>query len=113
MSTTDVGTVKLFENDKVVLWDFVLQPGEATPCHTHAYDYVWYVIEGATLEVFDAQDRFLHSFEAPTGAVFTLRLEGDDLVRTDDASHRVPATHWARNVGTTPYREILVETKRL
>ena len=30
-----VGSKKLFENDKVIVWDFVLQPGETTPLHQH------------------------------------------------------------------------------
>jgi len=107
-----VGTTKLFENDKIILWEFVLDPGETTPVHTHHHDYVWYVLEGTTLEVFDKDDKYLGKFEAPTGAIFPLRLEGDELVTTDDKGVRAPATHSARNGGTTRYREILVETKR-
>jgi hypothetical protein len=108
----DVGSKKLFENDKVILWEFVLEPGERTPLHKHQHDYVWYVLEGTTLEVFDKDDKFLGSFEAPTGAIFPLRLEGDELVTTDDKGLRAPATHSARNGGATRYREILVETKK-
>ena len=106
-----VGSTKLFENDKIILWEFVLEPGEQTPVHTHLHDYVWYVLEGTTLEVFDAEDKYLGKFEAPTGAIFPLRLEGDELVTTDDKGIRAPATHAARNGGPTRYREILVETK--
>jgi redox-sensitive bicupin YhaK (pirin superfamily) len=108
----DVGSTKLFENDKVILWEFVLEPGEKTPLHTHKHDYVWYVLEGTTLEVFDKDDKSLYSFEAPTGAIFPLCLEGDELVTTDGKGLRAPATHSARNRGPTRYREILVETKK-
>lgn len=111
-SPGEVGSTKLFENDKLILWEFVLEPGEKTPVHTHRHDYVWYVLEGTTLEVFDADDKYLGKFEAPTGAIFPLRLEGDELVTTDDKGLRAPATHAARNGGPTRYREILVETKQ-
>ena len=107
-----VGTTKLFENDDIIMWDFVLEPGARTPCHTHEHDYVWYVIEGTTLEVYDRNDTYLGAFEAPTGAVFPLRLEGDELVTTNGSGLRAPATHSARNAGPTRYREILVESKR-
>ncbi len=111
-TTHSIGSTKLFENDDVIIWDFLLEPGEKTEVHTHLHDYVWYVLEGTTLEVFDKDDNRLGSFESPTGAVFPLRLEGDELVTTDDKGLRAPATHAARNAGPTRYREILVETKR-
>ncbi len=112
MSNSNVGTGKLFENDKIIVWEVRLEPGQALPCHTHVHDYVWYAIEGTTLEVYDENDSYLHSFEAPTGAVFSLRVEGDELVSTTDSSNRVPVTHWAKNVGDGLFHEILVETKK-
>jgi len=108
---SEVGTTKVFENDKIIVWEFTLEPGETTPVHTHKHDYVFYVLDGAPLEVFDADNQALPSFDAHTGAVFALRCEGDDLVSMDDKGIRVPATHSARNAGPTRYREILVETK--
>jgi len=42
------------------------------------------------------------------GESMFIRLEGQELVA---GNLRLPATHSARNVGTTRYREILVETK--
>lgn len=107
----EVGTTKVYENDKVIMWEFVLEPGEQTPLHTHQHDYVFYVLDGAPLQVFDAGGSELGTFDATAGSVFPLRLEGDDLVSTDDQGHRVPATHSARNAGPTRYREILVESK--
>ena len=108
----DVGSRKVFEDDDVIVWEFELGPGETTPCHTHEHDYVWYVLEGTTLEVFDKDNQYLGAFDAPTGAIFPLRLEGDELVTTDDKGIRAPATHAARNGGPTRYREILVESKK-
>lgn len=108
--TGQVGTTKVFENDKIIVWEFVLEPGETTPVHTHRHDYIFYVLDGAPLEVFDAAGAPLGELDAHTGAVFALKVEGDDLV-TLDGKHRVPVTHSARNAGPTRYREILVESK--
>lgn len=108
---SEVGTTKIFENDKVIMWEFVLEAGAETPLHTHEHDYVFYVLEGAPLQVFAADGKDLGTFDATTGAVFPLVMDGDELVSTDDKGHRVPATHKARNMGTTRYREILVESK--
>ena len=55
--------------------------------------------------------RDLGTIDAKAGSVFALRVEGDELVGVDDPRLRVPCTHAAKNVGSTRYREILVETK--
>jgi redox-sensitive bicupin YhaK (pirin superfamily) len=107
-----VGTAKVYEDERVIVWELGLAPGESTPVHTHRHDYVFYVLEGATLEVLDGAGRFLHRNEAKAGAAFAFRLEGDNLVSTDGRGMRLPATHAARNAGTTRFREILIETKR-
>lgn len=106
-----VGTTKVFENDKIIVWEFVLEPGETTPMHTHEHDYIFYVLDGAPLQVFDVAGKDLGTLDAKTGSVFVLRMDGDDLVGVHDPSVRVPAEHAAKNVGPTRYREILVETK--
>ena len=46
-----IGTAELFENERVKVWDFVLEPGEAVPLHTHRRDHVIIVLEGSDLEV--------------------------------------------------------------
>jgi len=51
-----------------VLWEFELEPGAKTPCHTHEHDYLFYVLQGTRLEVFDAADEYLGAFDSPTGA---------------------------------------------
>ena len=107
-----VGTSKIFEDDRIILWEFVLEPGERTEVHTHEHDYLFYVLEGSRLEVFDEKGGPLGAFTANTGDVFPLRCEGGELVSTNGRGLRVPATHSARNAGATRYREVLVETKR-
>jgi redox-sensitive bicupin YhaK (pirin superfamily) len=107
----EVGTTKLFEDDRIILWEFLLEPGEQTPCHTHHHDYLFYVLEGSKVGVFDQEGAPLFSFEAREGDVFPLKCEGGELISADDKGLRVPATHSARNEGTRRYREILVEKK--
>ena len=106
-----VGTQVVFEDEKIKVWEFTLKPGERTPLQTHEMEYVFYVIDGTTLEVFDADDHPLTPLELADGDVVPLRMEGDELVVIGDESIRVPATHWARNAGPTRYREILNEKK--
>ena len=106
-----VGSNVVFEDDKIKVWEFSLEPGEQTPVHTHELEYIFYVINGTTLEVFDAENNPLQPLELNDGDVVPLRLEGDELVVIGDESVRVPATHSARNAGPTLYREILIEKK--
>ncbi|MFT3801905.1 MAG: hypothetical protein QM766_11860 [Burkholderiaceae bacterium] len=108
-----VGSEKVFENDQVIVWNFELKPGEETEIHTHEHAYMWYSIQGAPLQVFDADGNDLGTLEVPTGAVYSLKLEDGYLEVLSEINKgvKVPATHKARNAGTTPYREILVEYK--
>ena len=105
---SEIATKKVFDNDKIAVWEMVLEPGESTGIHTHSHDYVLYVIEGSTAEVTDKEGNSLGKLEMKAGDTMFLRLEGQELIAGD---LRFPATHNARNVGRTRYREILVETK--
>jgi hypothetical protein len=108
----DVGTSKVFENDRIMIWEFVIEPGERTPCHTHRHDYVFYVLDGSKLELFDEKDTPLFAFDFNTGGTFALKCEGGELTSSDGKGLRAPATHSTCNRGTSRYREILVEMKK-
>jgi hypothetical protein len=103
-----VGTKKVFENDKVIVWEMTLEPGESTGLHTHDNEYFFQVISGSTLETISSDGDSLGEFDFPTGSTHYLTLEGDELVYGD---LRVPAKHDAKNVGASRYYEILVELK--
>lgn len=90
----EVGTKLIFENERVRVWEFTVQPGEEVPRHSHRLDYFFYPIEGGTLEVTRASGVTRATLEA--GKVYY--REGGD-------------THAARNVGATRYHEVLVELK--
>lgn len=108
-----LGTEKVFENDKVVVWNFELAPGAETEMHTHERSYMWYAVQGTTLKVIDENENDIGDLEVPTGAVFSLKVEGDEIEVLSEPGKgmRVPARHKARNVGPTAYREVLVEYK--
>ena len=41
-----VGTQKVFENERVIVWHLDLEPGEQGERHTHHLDYVVKVVSG-------------------------------------------------------------------
>jgi len=109
----NVGSKVVFENEVVRVWDFVLMPGEETPMHKHEKSYMWYAIHGGPLDCEDADGNDLGIFDVPTGGIFNIKCDGDQLeVLSDNAKGTLfPATHKAKNAGDTPYREILIEFK--
>ena len=94
-----IGTAELFENERVKVWDFVLEPGEAVPMHTHHRDHVIVVIEGGDLEVEYADGR-RQAYSPRPGDVHFGRVDGAGA-----------DTHDARNVGATRYRNLIIELK--
>jgi hypothetical protein len=74
---------------------------------------MWYAISGAPLQVFDENGKDLGTLEVPTGAIYSLKLDNGflEVLSQPGKGMRVPARHKARNVGPTPYREVLVEYK--
>ena len=94
-----IGTAEVFENERIKIWDFILEPGAAIPMHTHRRDHVIVVVDGGRLEVTYGDGR-RQLYEPKAGDTFFGRAEGG------------PAdTHDARNVGTTRYRNMIVELK--
>ena len=104
----DVATTKLLENEKVTVWEMVLEPGESTGVHTHEHSYIIQVLEGSTLEATDADGNSAGSLELNEGETYWVPVENGEVVLGD---LRAPATHNAKNVGANRYREILVEVK--
>lgn len=105
---SDIATRKLFENDRVVMWELALEQGESSGLHTHQRDYVFQVLSGSTLETTDKQGVSLGDIDLDTGSTHYLTLDGNELIYGEA---RLPATHEVRNVGPNRYYEILVELK--
>jgi hypothetical protein len=104
----DIATKKIFENETTAVWELVLEPGQISGLHTHSNSYVFYVLEGATVEVTDKEGKSCGALTMEPGFTLFFKLEGKELVAGD---FRIPLTHSARNIGATRFREILVETK--
>ena len=104
----DVATTKILENDKIAVWEMVLDPGQETGIHTHKSSYMLYVIEGSSIDTLDTEGNSLVVVDAKPGHTVYFELVGDELVVGD---MKFPATHGAKNVGNTRYREVLVEIK--
>ena len=108
---TGIGTRKVFENENIAVWELFLGPGEHIDTHTHKHDYVFYVFEGAPLEIYDANGNTIDTVKLASGDVRSFHVKGNQLIPSNGGTP-IPATHSARNVGHTNYREVLFEYKR-
>ena len=106
-----VGTRKVYEDDRVIVWHLDLEPGEQGERHTHKLDYVVRVISGSTLEVRGPAGEFLEVVELEAGGTVRFQVQGDQIVSDRPGYPAVPATHSARNVGDSTFREVLIEFK--
>ena len=106
-----VGTKKVFEDDRVIVWHLDLEPGEQGDRHTHRLDYVVRVVAGSTLEVSGPSGEFLDTVELESGGAVAFRVVGDQIISDRPGYPTVPATHSARNVGKTTFKEVLIEFK--
>ena len=106
-----VGTQKVFENDRVIVWHLDLEPGQQGERHTHQLDYVVRILSGSTLEVFGPDAELLDTVELESGGAVSFRVDGDQIVSDRPGYPVVPATHSARNVGANTFREVLIEFK--
>ena len=68
-----VGTRKVYENDKVSIWEFFLEPGETLERHTHQRDYLFYVIEGSEVEISNAEGSKVMNLRS--GETYEFRIE--------------------------------------
>jgi quercetin dioxygenase-like cupin family protein len=92
-----VGTELLFENDRIRVWDLVLEPGQELSRHHHESDYVFVVLTPGRFTVLQ-QDGDSETMECENGLVEYTEV-GPGIV------------HGLRNSGQQRYREIIVELK--
>jgi hypothetical protein len=92
-----VATRMIYENDDVKVWEMDVAAGERFPHHHHALEYLFYVTAPAVLTVsrhgvepynIDARERALYTYPGNKSETFI-------------------------NNGPGPYREVLVELKRM
>jgi hypothetical protein len=122
----------IYDDANVRIWNFTLSPGEMTSMHSHDHDYYFVAIQPTQLEVWGEDGSRLFDFraEGTLGKNVWLclcivdivlmknhwagfRVEGDFLVPTNvELPFPVPRVHAAKNIGPTPYYELLFETKK-
>jgi predicted metal-dependent enzyme (double-stranded beta helix superfamily) len=106
-----VGTQRVFEDERVIVWHLDLEPGEQSEQHTHELDCVVRVFSGSKVEVFGPQGESLYTVDRKAGEVVSLRMDGDQLVSESEGT-AVPATHSVKNIGANTFREVLIEFKQ-
>jgi hypothetical protein len=104
----DVATSKLLENDKIIVWELVLEPGESTGVHTHQLDYMVHVIEGSTLRATDGNGENASDVPLADNDTFYFSISGGIA---EGGELQTTTTHDAKNIGPGRYREIMVEIK--
>lgn len=97
----DVATRVLFENDRVRVWEMVLDPGERSARHRHDLDYLLVFLEGDRVAVeadpgSEGPYRESFTFDVPVGRCHFIERGGIET---------------AVNAGARRYREILIELK--
>lgn len=92
-----VGSRVLFENDRVRVWELEAAPGEVFPMHHHSLDYVTVALTEGDVEVREANGE-VRGGHREVGDIRVAAV-GDGEV------------HELRNVGTTVYRNRIVELK--
>jgi beta-alanine degradation protein BauB len=97
----DVGTRLVWENERVRIWEMVLEPGERSAVHEHTLDYLLVPLAG---------DRIGVEVEPDSAGAF--RESGDFVVPVGKATFVARGgVETAVNTGRDTYREILVELK--
>lgn len=93
----EVGTTMWFENDRIRVWEILLQPGERGAFHSHVTNYFWTVVEGS---------RGLQRFADGTFVVRDYLVgETKYLEHTPEAA----LIHDLENVGDSQLRFVTVE----
>ncbi|MGZ6887162.1 MAG: cupin [Acidimicrobiia bacterium] len=96
-----IGTALLFENDRVRIWEVRLEPGERGAVHRHDLDHVLVQISGDRVAVESEPDS-----PTPWGPYFEAPIRPGDFSYMSRGGIET-----AYNVGSEPYREIIVELK--
>jgi predicted metal-dependent enzyme (double-stranded beta helix superfamily) len=91
----NVATRLLLENDRVKVWEMLLEPGESSDLHQHTMDYVLCILEGESIDADPPNGNTFHARVEP-GQVFFIKSGG---------------TERAVNRSGTRFREIVVELK--
>jgi hypothetical protein len=97
----DVATRVLYEDERVRIWELVLEPGEESQPHEHKLDHILVMIEG------DRIAGVPHALSTGPSANY---IEAEITPGLFHVGRR-GGVEIARNIGETRFREILIELK--
>jgi predicted metal-dependent enzyme (double-stranded beta helix superfamily) len=90
--------IVVFENDQIKAMSLTLEPGQATPEHTHQVDEIVVCLESSRIRITKAgPDPEGEAVQPKAGSVFMPAVKG--------------VTHILTNVGETRYKQISIELK--
>jgi mannose-6-phosphate isomerase-like protein (cupin superfamily) len=92
-----LGTSVWFENDRIRVWEVLLEPGERGAFHSHTTNYFWTVVEGS---------RGLQRFSDGTFVVRDYRVGETKYL---EHSPEAELIHDLENVGESTLRFVTVE----
>jgi beta-alanine degradation protein BauB len=96
IAANPIGTELIYEDERIRVWRIDLEPGGVAEFHTHELDYTTVVVEGDVVERPNAD-----------GTTDRITVRPGQLMRWYDGTER----HGLRNVGTKPFRNVIVEIK--
>jgi len=91
-----IGSRVIFENELVRVWDLTVAPGKSAGLHRHDLPYVIVPLTGGTIEIKSVDG----------GTYRPVETVGEAIWRDPGEIHDL------HNLGSTPYRNVLVEIKR-
>lgn len=97
----DIGTKVVYEDETVRVWRLRLAPGEDSPVHRHQLDHLLIQVSGDRIAVIPEPDT-----EGPYSEILEAEVVPGAVVHV-----RRGGVERARNVGTQPYLEVIVELK--
>jgi hypothetical protein len=97
----EIATNLLFENERVRVWEMLLEPGQRVPFHHHRTPYFWVCQEGG---------RGIQRF--PDGTMLHVEFESNDFDFLDEERLKTDAIHDFENSGDRPCRFTTVELLR-
>jgi mannose-6-phosphate isomerase-like protein (cupin superfamily) len=91
----DVANRFKFENERVKVWEMLLEPGEASALHHHSMDYTLIILEGESIDA-----------DFDNGKTIQLPVHAGQVIYVPKGN-----TETAINRSKVRYREILIELK--
>ena len=91
----NVGTRLVLENERVKIWEMILEPGAASDLHEHTMDYCLCIVEGSSVDA-----------DPPDGDSFRVAVKSGDVFYVPRGG-----AERAVNRSGERFREIIVELK--